>query len=134
MRPRLSHLRIKGIAGGVLALLLLYAVYTYIAGFLVASQGSSAPVQPYLTVGGYFVYLLAGYSTGLFVKVGALANAVVVGAFAPMANAGYLILTSPNSSSVGEVLLAHGGFWFVIGVVSCSIGGLIWDAQQRLTA
>jgi hypothetical protein len=134
MRPSLGHLRFKGVAGGVVALLLLYAVYTYIAKVLVASSSSSAVVQPYLAIGGYFVYLLAGYATGLFVKVGALANAVVVGAVAPVANAGYLFLTSPSSFSVAEALLAHGAFWFVIGVVFCSIGGLIWDVQQRLIA
>jgi hypothetical protein len=134
MRPSLGHLRIKGIVGGILALLVLYTVYAYIAGVLVASSGSSALVQPYLTVGGYLVYFLAGYATGLFVRVGAFANAVVVGAFAPIANTAYAFFTSPSSSSVGEVLLAHGAFWFVIGVIFCSIGGLIWDAQQRLTA
>jgi hypothetical protein len=134
MRPSLGHLRIKGIAGGILALLVLYVVYGYIAGVLVASSGSSAPVQPYLTIGGYLVYFLAGYATGLFVRIGAFANALVVGACAPIANAGYLVFTSPSLSSVGEVLLAHGAFWFVIGISFCSIGGLIWDAQQRLTA
>ena len=134
MRPSLGHLTIKGIAGGILALLVFYAVYGYIAGVLVSSSGSSAPVQSYLTVGGYLVYLLAGYATGLFVRVGAFVNAVLVGAFAPIANAGYLFFTSPSSSSVGETLLAHGVFWLAIGVVFCSIGGLIWDAQQRLTA
>jgi hypothetical protein len=134
MRPSLGHLRIKGVAGGVVVLLLLYAVYAHLAGVFIASRGSSAAVQPYLAIGGYLVYLLAGYATGLFVKVGALANAVVVGAVAPVANAGYLFLTSPNSFSVAEALLAHGAFWFVIGVVFCSIGGLIWDAQQRLIA
>jgi len=132
MRPSLDHLSIKGIAGGILALLVLYAVYTYIAGLLVAGRGSSASVQPYLTIGGYLVYLLAGYATGLFVKVGALINAVVVGAFAPI-NASHVFFTSPTASSVSEALSAHGAFWFVIGIVFCSIGGLIWDTQQRLT-
>jgi hypothetical protein len=132
--PSLGHLKIKGIAGGLFALLLLYAVYAYIAGRLVASSASSASVQPYLTIGGYLVYLLAGYATGLFVKVGAFSNGAVVGAFVPIANVVYMLVTSPNPSSVGEALLAHGVFWFVIGVVFCSIGGLIWDTQQRLTA
>jgi len=134
MRPSLRHLSTKGIAGGVLALLLLYAAYSYIAGLLVASSAASGTVQPYLIIGGYLVYLLAGYATDLFVKVGALVNAVVVGALVPIANAGHVFLTSATWSSVAEALLAHGAIWFVAGVVFCSVGGLIWDAQQRLTA
>jgi hypothetical protein len=50
-----------------------------------------------------------------------------------LVNVIYMLLTSQGSSSIREALVAHGAFWFLVGVVVSSIGGLIWDVQRRLT-
>lgn len=131
MRLRLSHLCIKGIAGGVLALFVLYALYGYLVVVLMVQLETTA-LDEFYVIGGYAVYLLAGYCTGLFVRVGALANAIIAGAFTPLAHAGHTFVAWQSWSLVAESLVAQGAYSLVMGAVLCGMGGLIWDAQQQL--
>ena len=81
---------------------------------------------------GYVAFFLCGYFTGFISKEAGILNGSILGALTPLSSILYMIWTNNNLVNILANIFENGIFWFLIGVICCGLGGLIWDLQNMI--
>lgn len=127
--PYITQLKIKGISGGVVAFIVLYFIYSYLVAW---SVNNNLDNQSLITLGGYLVWVLSGYISGIFSKTAGILNGAIAGLITPFVMVSYMVVGFGGWEHVQESVINHGLFWLFAGFFMCGIGGLVWDIQRKL--
>jgi len=126
----LQQINIKAIGYGSIILTLAYLLLTYSLNYIANTSSSMPGILMWLNFLVLFCFILCGYITAVLAKKSGILNGMVLGVISP-----FLVLLAMFLLFGSSVMLksyeSNWYYWFLMGLVTCGFGGLVWDLKKK---
>lgn len=121
----------KAIGLGSIIFVVMYLVVTFAINVIASKSENLPSILNWLNLASYITWAICGYLTASIAKKSGILNGVILGLLSP-----FLVIISiyiiSGSSNILQSFKNDWYYWFLMGVITCGLGGLVWDVKSKL--